>query len=179
MSVVLNISVLLPEPLGEGVREVNREISRRLGSEIVFTGPGATIPHLTLLMGLVPAGSEAALLEAVERWCASSSAPRRIALTHTYMVDSRFVFVGVEPEEPIRRGRHDLAREVGPHLTPSEHGGPGNPTHLTLAHLPHDLDEPPPGPVVPGRHEVREIGIGLVGRHGTVTRLLHRVPVRG
>jgi hypothetical protein len=132
----INVSFAITGPVLGHVAKLNRLLVDHGHTTIAFDGPAAVIPHLTLLMGAV--GSEDAfesLCARIEAFCSGRPPIRyRVGLPYRSAPSGRFLFVDVVPQEPFRKLRVELFRELAPLLSCGRHGGPLTTSHVTIGY---------------------------------------------
>lgn len=177
----LNICLELNESLRRSITEINDVIVADGFSEISFAPPSDHIPHVTLLMGEVEGeGDFINLTRAVTDFAACQS-PFDYSLSKPYLKrpSQHFIFVDTLPQDHFKAFRRSLHDSSGEYMECEHHGGPDNPSHITVGYA---------KPIysrlgrlasrfrrTKGRAE--NIQICEAGRRGTCIKDLHKIPI--
>jgi len=172
----INIGLLLDGEVLDFARRANRLIAQH-GGEFAFEPSGIAIPHITFLMGDV--GSDSSLTE-INAICAdfASTVPRlSYTLSSARFADERrrYVFADVREQAVFLKHRRVLQARLASRLKLDHHGGPSNPSHITLGFIekgaPRSLLRDLPSPTgLRGKASILQIA--LTGRRGTCVRAL-------
>lgn len=132
----VNINFALPEEVDVYVKRINDVVCQNGYNEISFRAGSDQLPHITLLMGEVAAGSSLTkLVEGCNEY-SRTLMPLTFELSAPYWKapSLKFLFLDTLPTENFRQLRLELYNSVSNVLTCEFHGGPENPSHITAGY---------------------------------------------
>ena len=175
----VNISLRLNPELEDMVRSLNRQIVERGYDGISFVDGSPHIPHVTLLMGEVTDAVDFGQLVSLCNDFAHLQKPFRYRVSKPYLMrpSQHFIFVDTLPQETFRVLRRSLHETAGEELECEHHGGPDNPSHITIGYA---------KPIYPDLDHLcesfqrttgvaEEIQICRAGNYGTCIEILHKI----
>lgn len=132
----ININFALSEDIEKYARELNEILLEQQYNEIDFSLTSDHLPHITLLMGEVD--TSLALDELIRR-CETfhaSSMPIAYEISTPFWKkpSQKFLFIDTLPMEIFKRFRVSLYSELEGLLHCEFHGGPENPSHITIGY---------------------------------------------
>ncbi len=132
----INVNFELAADVDAYVRQLNGELLTAGFDEISFSNESKHLPHLTLLMGDVQSRS---LLETMISKCESIFATSK-RITYTLSPpfwkkpSQKFLFIDTLPTEVFRGFRIQLFGQIKDQISCEYHGGPENPSHITVGY---------------------------------------------
>ncbi len=132
----ININFAISGEVEKVVRAMNAVFLAHGFNEIDFSERSNHLPHVTLLMGEV---SSRLSLERIIASCRSfslvnSSLQYKIGRPYWKKPSQRYLFLDVEPLEVFRTFRLALHSEIEHDIACEFHGGPRNPSHVTVGY---------------------------------------------
>jgi hypothetical protein len=126
---------LSPE-LKSSITALNQIVVESGFCEISFNGGSPHIPHVTLIMGEVGDEADFASLVTVCEAFTSHMKQFSYKTSAPYLKrpSQHFIFTDTLPQEHFRSLRRSLYEEAGQFIECDHHGGPDNPSHITIGY---------------------------------------------
>lgn len=132
----ININSSLSPTVDHLVRTLNQCFLRAGCDDIDFSPSSSHIPHLTLLMGTVHDSRSLAEIGAHCEAFALHTRKIEFSLSKPFWKKPslKFMFLDAEPYEPLKELRTQLLDELSGLIECEFHGGPENPSHITVGY---------------------------------------------